>query len=60
MFFWTPDARCYHETCDTPANLDTAHMAQIAHLAGDLVAALADTKTDLVASRAKLGCFAKR
>jgi Zn-dependent M28 family amino/carboxypeptidase len=60
VFFWTPDTRCYHETCDTTANLDTAHMAQIAHLAGDLVAALADTKTDLVASRSKLGCFAKR
>jgi Zn-dependent M28 family amino/carboxypeptidase len=60
VFFWTPDTRCYHETCDTTANLDTAHMAQIAHLAGDLVAALADTKTDLLASRARLGCFARR
>jgi Zn-dependent M28 family amino/carboxypeptidase len=59
VFFWTPDARCYHETCDTIANLDTTHLAQIAHLAGDLVAALADTKIDLVQSRAKLGCFAK-
>lgn len=59
VFFWTPDARCYHETCDTTGNLDTAHLAQIAHLAGDLVAALADTKTDLVASRSELGCFAK-
>jgi hypothetical protein len=60
VFFWTPDARCYHETCDTAANLDTRHMAQIAHLAGDLVQGLADTETDLVASRTKLGCFAKR
>jgi hypothetical protein len=60
VFFWTPDARCYHETCDTASNLDTRHMAQIAHLAGDLVQGLADTETDLVASRTKLGCFAKR
>jgi len=56
VFFWTPDARCYHETCDTAANLDLAHMAQIAHLAGDLVEGLADTKADLAASRAKRGC----
>ena len=60
VFFWTPDARCYHETCDTPANLDVKHLAQIAHLAGDLVAGLADTKADLAASRAKLGCFGRR
>lgn len=59
VFFWTPDTRCYHETCDTTENLDSAHMAQIANLAGDLVAALADTKIDLVASRARLGCFAR-
>ena len=56
VFFWTPDARCYHETCDTTANLDVKHMAQIAQLAGDLVSGLADTKTDLAASRDKLGC----
>lgn len=56
VFFWTPDARCYHETCDTAANLDTKHMAQIAHLAGDLVQGLADTETDLAASRDKRGC----
>jgi Zn-dependent M28 family amino/carboxypeptidase len=59
VFFWTPDTRCYHETCDTTANLDTAHLAQIAQLAGDLVAALGDTTTDLAASRTKLGCFAR-
>ena len=44
VFFWTPDTRCYHETCDTADKLDTAHMAQIAALAGDLVARLADTQ----------------
>ena len=60
VFFWTPDARCYHETCDTAANLDAKHMAQIAHLAGDLVEGLADSKTDLGAARSKLGCFGKR
>jgi Zn-dependent M28 family amino/carboxypeptidase len=59
VFFWTPDERCYHETCDTVANLDTAHMSQIAALAGDLVTRLADSKLDLLASRAKLGCFAR-
>lgn len=56
VFFWTPDARCYHETCDTADELDTAHMAQIAALAGDLVARLADSTLDLLASRRKLGC----
>jgi hypothetical protein len=59
VFFWTPDARCYHETCDTAANLDTRHMAQIAQLAGDLVSGLADSRLDLHASRTKLGCFAR-
>ena len=59
VFFWTPDARCYHETCDTTDKLDTAHMAQIAALAGDLVERLADSKLDLLASRGKLGCFAR-
>ncbi|HSN28750.1 MAG TPA: M20/M25/M40 family metallo-hydrolase [Kofleriaceae bacterium] len=59
VFFWTPDARCYHETCDTPDKLDTAHMAQIAALAGDLVERLANSKLDLRASRAKLGCFGR-
>ena len=29
VFFWTPDARCYHEKCDTLANIDLPHMAQI-------------------------------
>ncbi len=60
VFFWTPDARCYHETCDTAANVDVKHMAQIAHLAGDLVSGLADSKTDLAAARSTLGCFGKR
>ena len=59
VFFWTPDARCYHETCDTSDKLDTAHMAQIAALAGDLVGRLANSKQDLLASRDKLGCFGR-
>ena len=30
---WTPDARCYHETCDRAAAIDLPHMAAIASLA---------------------------
>jgi peptidase M28-like protein len=56
VFFWTPDRRCYHQRCDTTARLDTAHLAQIAELAGELVTRLADTPADLAASRARLGC----
>ena len=55
-FFWTPDRRCYHARCDTLANLDLAHAAQIAARAGALVRALADSPLDLAASRARLGC----
>jgi hypothetical protein len=59
VFFWTPDARCYHGTCDTADRIDYPHMAQIAALAGDLTWALSETTTDLAASRTKLGCFAR-
>lgn len=54
-FFWTPD-RCYHKTCDLPDKLDYPRMADIASLAGDLAAALADTTIDLAAARTKRGC----
>jgi Zn-dependent M28 family amino/carboxypeptidase len=56
VFFWTPDARCYHASCDTAAAIDLPRMADIAALAGDLAWALADSKLDLAASREKLGC----
>lgn len=56
VFFWTPDARCYHETCDTVDRLDVPRMADIVALAGGLVGSLAATETDLAAARAKLGC----
>ncbi|MEJ7598893.1 MAG: M20/M25/M40 family metallo-hydrolase [Kofleriaceae bacterium] len=56
VFFWTPDARCYHEKCDTVAKLDLPGMAGIAALAGGLVRGLADTKTDLGAVRKRSGC----
>jgi Zn-dependent M28 family amino/carboxypeptidase len=59
VFFWTPDTRCYHERCDKPDKIDTAHMADIVSLAGDLVGELSESKADLAASRKKLGCFAK-
>jgi len=56
VFFWTPDGRCYHETCDTADKIDLPHYAEIAHLAGDLVDKLAATDIDLTASRDKRGC----
>jgi hypothetical protein len=56
VFFWTPDRRCYHARCDTAERLDVPHLAQIAALAGGLVAELADSPLDLAASRARRGC----
>ena len=56
VFFWTPDDRCYHETCDTVDNLDAKHMAQIARVASDLAQQLANTDVDLAAWRTKHGC----
>lgn len=56
VFFWTPDRRCYHETCDTAARLDYPRMADIASLAGGLVQGLADSALDLAASKARRGC----
>lgn len=58
-FFWTPDRRCYHEKCDKPSAIDLVHMADIAALAGDLTWNLAQSETDLLASRTKLGCGQK-
>ena len=59
VFFWTPDARCYHEKCDKPAAIDLLHMADIASLGGDLTWDLANSDVDLLASRTKLGCGQK-
>jgi len=56
VFFWTPDKRCYHGRCDTIDNLDAAHAAEIAAFAGALVERLADSPSDLAASRTRLGC----
>lgn len=56
VFFWTPDARCYHETCDTVAALDLPRMSDIAALAGDLAWGLAQSEAKLLAARTKLGC----
>jgi hypothetical protein len=55
-FFWTPDHRCYHETCDTIDRIDLPHMVDIAKLANALVDALGDTERDLAAARSKRGC----
>jgi hypothetical protein len=57
VFFWTPDDKCYHETCDTPDRIDTAHMTAIIAFAKQLVDALAATDKDLAAARNELGCF---
>jgi hypothetical protein len=59
LFFWTPDATCYHKPCDEVARLDDLHMSSIATLAAELVSALADGDTDLTASRDRLGCRPK-
>jgi hypothetical protein len=56
VFFWTPDARCYHEKCDTADQVDYPHMVDIARLAGALTQELADTDVDLAAARKRLGC----
>jgi Zn-dependent M28 family amino/carboxypeptidase len=59
VFFWTPDTKCYHQKCDKADAIDSTHMADIVALAGDLVGELSDSKTDLLASRKKLGCSGK-
>lgn len=59
VFFWTPDAKCYHGTCDKADKIDLAHMAQISNLAGDLVWAMSETDADLAASKTKLKCYGK-
>jgi hypothetical protein len=59
VFFWTPDKRCYHETCDTAARIDVKNMVSIAALAGDLVWAMAGSDTDLMKSRTALKCYGK-
>ncbi len=60
VFFWTPDARCYHEQCDKAAAIDLPHTADIAALAGDLTWAMSETDTDLMASRKKLRCYGSK
>ncbi len=56
VFFWTPDARCYHEQCDTADKLDYVHMVDIVHLAGSLTEQMADTELDLARARKQRGC----
>jgi hypothetical protein len=60
VFMWTPDATCYHRTCDTADRLDYASMSRIAALSGELLLRLADAPTDLLASRARTGCGKKK
>lgn len=56
VFFWTPDARCYHETCDKLDKIDLPRMTDITALAGGLVKNLGDTDTDLAAAKTQHGC----
>jgi Zn-dependent M28 family amino/carboxypeptidase len=56
VFLWTPDEKCYHETCDTLEHIDKKHFAQITKFAADFLDALVATDLDLVAARAKKGC----
>lgn len=56
VFFWTPDARCYHQKCDTVDRIDEKAMVSIASLAGDLTRAMADSSLDLAATQRRLGC----
>lgn len=56
VFFWTPDARCYHEQCDTIAAIDLPRMTDITALAGGLVTKLASSETDLAAAKTQHGC----
>jgi hypothetical protein len=59
VFFWTPDARCYHEKCDTADKIDYPRMSDIAQLASGLAITLANSDVDLVASKKKIGCFGR-
>ncbi len=59
VFFWTPDVRCYHQTCDTIERIDFRHMVEITKLAGALTEQLADSELDLGGMRRRLGCFAR-
>jgi hypothetical protein len=59
VFFWTPDARCYHERCDTTDKIDLPHMADIAALAADLTWGMANSDADLMTSRTKLKCYGR-
>jgi Zn-dependent M28 family amino/carboxypeptidase len=56
VFFWTPDAHCYHEKCDTADRIDYPRMLDITKLAGELTITMANTDADLLAARTKLGC----
>lgn len=60
VFFWTSDGRCYHRRCDTAeritAGSNAERLSDIAKLAGALALGLGDSKEDLAASRARLGC----
>ena len=59
VFFWTPDARCYHQQCDTVERIDFRHMVDITTLAGALTERLAESELDLAGMRRRLGCFGR-
>lgn len=51
IYFETWDDDCYHQGCDDAARLDYANMASISMLSRDLALDLADSSSDLLASR---------
>lgn len=57
-FLYTADRRCHHRPCDTAANLDAPNLSRIAHLARDLILAVANAD-DLASARAA-GCGLRR
>jgi len=57
-FFYTPEPRCYHQTCDVPERIEWASLSRIARLTRDLVLAV-DRDPDLAARRAA-GCRPRR
>ncbi len=41
-FFWTPDVRCYHRSCDVPRRLDYEPMGRLSRVVAGAVERLAD------------------
>ncbi len=55
VFFHTPDAACYHKTCDRAEKIDYPHLSQAAALIAATVRQLSDAEHGLAEARAS-GC----